>query len=409
MVNRQQAIDAMLKIARNEVGYLEKGTNANLNSKKDNAGYKNFTKYWAEIKPSWNGEPWCAAYVSWVFMKTFGLEMAQQLLKHWPFVYCPAMVGKFTLHSNPQVGDIVIFFRSGTFAHTGIVYKVEGDRFWTVEGNTSSIDGIVPNGGGVFEKSYLNSSLPGTKFCRPNYDLVVNPDMPIPEIKVEEVVETRRNYLQVGDTGEEVKELQEKLNSLGFKDAYGDMLTIDGEFGNNTLFVVKLAQEKYGLVVDGLAGKNTMQAIDNAIKNKQSAIAIVGNQLIKNAQIHLNNFMGTNLKITGFSNAATKDVFRKAVQYALNKDYGYNLVIDGIIGTRTNNVLRGTLLKHDSQGLLVTVLEIGMLLNKIDPRGVESPGYFGNGLEAAVKEFQKKNKLVVDGEAGKDTFAKLLK
>lgn len=405
MVNREQAIAAMLKIARNEVGYLEKRTNANLNAKTANAGYNNFTKYWAEIKPSWNGEPWCAAYVSWVFMQAFGLAMAQQLLKHWPYVYCPAMVGKFTLHSNPQVGDIVIFFRGGTFAHTGIVYKVEGDRFWAVEGNTSSANGIVPNGGGVFEKSYLNSRLVGTKFCRPNYELVVD-TFTVDNV---EVVEPKRNYLQCGDTGEEVKSLQEKLVTLGFKGEDGKKLTVDGEFGKNTLFAVKAAQTKYNLVVDGLAGKNTITALDNAIKTTTSVTAVVGNQLIKNAQTHLNNFMGTNLKITGFANAATKDVFRKAVQYALNKDYGYNLVVDGVIGTRTNNVLRGTLLKHDSQGLLVTVLEIGMLLNKIDPRGIESPGYFGNGLEAAVKEFQKKNKLTVDGEAGKDTFAKLLK
>ena len=33
---------------------------------------------------------------------------------------------------------------------------------------------VVPNGGGVFAKSYYNSNLPGTKFCRPDYSIVTS-------------------------------------------------------------------------------------------------------------------------------------------------------------------------------------------------------------------------------------------
>lgn len=70
--------------------------------------------------------------------------------------------GRFVyLNSNPKVGDIVIFYRNGTFTHTGIVIKVSGDRFWTVEGNTSGGSAIIANGGGVCQKSYYNSNLPG--------------------------------------------------------------------------------------------------------------------------------------------------------------------------------------------------------------------------------------------------------
>ena len=47
-----------------------------------------------------------------------------------------------------------------------------GDRFYTIEGNTSGASGIIANGGGVCAKSYLNSQMPGTKFCTPNYSLV---------------------------------------------------------------------------------------------------------------------------------------------------------------------------------------------------------------------------------------------
>jgi len=168
------AIDKLIQIAKNEIGYLEKTSNSQLDSKTANAGENNYTKYWRDIKPDYQGQPWCAAFVSWCMMKTFGLDTAKKLLKHWPYVYCPTMANLFTLNSNPKVGDIVIFYRNGTFTHTGIVIKVSGDRFWTVEGNTSGGSTIIANGGGVCQKSYYNSNLPGTKFCTPNYSLVKN-------------------------------------------------------------------------------------------------------------------------------------------------------------------------------------------------------------------------------------------
>lgn len=168
------AIDKLIQIAKNEVGYLEKASNSQLDSKTANAGENNYTKYWRDIKPDYQGQPWCAAFVSWCMMKAFGLDTAKKLLKHWPYVYCPTMADLFTLNSNPKTGDIVIFKHNGEFTHTGIVIKVSGDRFWTVEGNTSGGSTIIANGGGVCQKSYYNSDLPGTKFCTPNYNLVKN-------------------------------------------------------------------------------------------------------------------------------------------------------------------------------------------------------------------------------------------
>ena len=169
-----KAIDKLIQIAKNETGYLEKASNSQLDSKTANVGENNYTKYWRDIKPDYQRQPWCAAFVSWCFMKAFGLDTAKKLLKHWPYVYCPTMADLFTLNSNPKIGDIVIFYRNGTFTHTGIVTKVSGDRFWTVEGNTSGGSTIIANGGGVCQKSYYNSNLPGTKFCTPNYSLVKN-------------------------------------------------------------------------------------------------------------------------------------------------------------------------------------------------------------------------------------------
>ena len=169
-----KAINALIKIAEAEIGYLEKKSNSQLDSKTANAGSGNYTKYWRDVYPSYQAQPWCAAFVSWCFEKAFGLETAKKLLKHWPYTYCPTLGDLFTQNANPKVGDIVIFFRGGEFAHTGIVTVVSGDRFETIEGNTSGASGIVDNGGGVCRKSYYNSNLPGTKFCTPDYGIVKN-------------------------------------------------------------------------------------------------------------------------------------------------------------------------------------------------------------------------------------------
>lgn len=170
-----KAIDALIATAQAEIGYMEKKSNAQLDNKTANVGDGNYTKYWRDLKPSWNGSAWCAVFVSWIMYKTFGLETAKKLLKHendFPYVYCPTLGARFTKYANPQRGDIVIFYRNGTFAHTGIVTKVEGDKFYTIEGNTSNGSTIIANGGEVCSKHYNNSNLPGTKFCRPDYSIV---------------------------------------------------------------------------------------------------------------------------------------------------------------------------------------------------------------------------------------------
>ena len=43
------AINKVTKVAAAEEGYLEKKSNSNLDSKKANAGYNNYTKYWRDL------------------------------------------------------------------------------------------------------------------------------------------------------------------------------------------------------------------------------------------------------------------------------------------------------------------------------------------------------------------------
>ena len=256
-----EAINTVIGIAEEEIGYLEKRSNSHLDSKTANAGSGNYTKYWRDIAPSYQAQPWCAGFVSWCFYKAFGLATAKKLLKHWPYVYCPDLGNKFTRHANPKKGDIVIFYRNGTFAHTGIVTKVSGDRFWTIEGNTSGASGIVANGGGVCEKSYYNSQLPGTKFCRPDYSIVTNisPDNGSGDYTTGGHYMFEPKTVKKGDTGLSVLLLQEILIARGFKGKDGKPLTLDRTAGTNTIHALTKYQEsrKGVLEADGICGDKT--------------------------------------------------------------------------------------------------------------------------------------------------------
>lgn len=172
-VKEKSELEKIIEIAKGELGYLEKKSNSQLDDKTANAGSNNYTKYWRDIKKwcgaNYQAQPWCAGWVTWVFTTALGQDRAKELLKHYPYVYCPTMAGKFTLYTNPQVGDIPIFWKNGAYAHTGFVIGVSGDNFTTIEGNTSGASKIIDNGGGVCQKTYKLSDVKGTRFCRPAY------------------------------------------------------------------------------------------------------------------------------------------------------------------------------------------------------------------------------------------------
>ena len=80
---------------------------------------------------------------------------------------------------RPVKGDLIQFRHSNTTitdeysaGHVGIVAEVVEQNIYTIEGNTNNGSTIIANGGSVCSKSYNNSNLPGTKFCRPDYSIV---------------------------------------------------------------------------------------------------------------------------------------------------------------------------------------------------------------------------------------------
>lgn len=181
-------VDILIATARGEVGYCEKETNSNLDSKTANAGSGNYTKYARDLDKisgfyngRKNGHAWCDVFVDWCMVETFGVDNAKKLLCQpskslgagcrYSMQYYQKK-GQF--YTSPKIGDQIFFSEKDGdgIAHTGIVYDVGSTYVYTVEGNTSSSSGVVANGGCVAEKKYKLNYERIAGYGRPDYDSI---------------------------------------------------------------------------------------------------------------------------------------------------------------------------------------------------------------------------------------------
>ena len=281
--------ERLIAVAEAEVGYLEKRSNKDLDSKTGNAGSGNYTKYNRDLL-AWTGEgyiaaQWCQAFVDWCFIQAFGKETAKKLIYVWTN-YTPAGSDAFKSRGRyikrgkgkPKCGDVIYFYSSakGRIGHVGIVRKVEGSKVYTIEGNTSGASTLITNGGGVREKSYSLSSTYIDGYGSVDWSAVAGSTVEAAPA-VPEVQSTRT--LKNGMSGDDVKALQEALILLGYDlGRWG----ADGDFGDCTEMAVRAYQAQMGLVTDGKAGPKTMEALKaslaaiNATVSNPKYVEIIG-------------------------------------------------------------------------------------------------------------------------------------
>lgn len=334
----------VIEIANNEVGYLEKRSNSNLDSKTANAGSGNYTKYWRDLAPGMNGQAWCNCFVNWCFVQAYGVETAKKLLctdGGWSY-YTPASASYFKnkgqWYSSPKIGDIIYFKNSQRICHVGIVYAVDESRVYTIEGNTSAASGVVANGGGVAKKSYVLGYNRIAGYGRPKYDKTD---------KVSITSNSNSNILKLGVKGDSVKTLQQNLNIV-----MKSGLIVDGDFGDKTKTALINFQKKYGLEADGEYGSKSkakmtevLKTINNSNKTKtvkketnpyKEPITLVKkgmkNESVKWVQWELNQ-KGAELTIDG-------DFGTKTFNAVKNYQKQYKLEVDGIVGNKTKNSMK---------------------------------------------------------------------
>jgi len=270
----------LVAIARGEIGYLEKKSNANLDSKTGNAGSRNYTKYARDLYAAGyyngnkNGFAWCECFNDWChwIASSKDPELAQAIIfQTGPYgagctwsANCYRNAGRF--FKDPQVGDQAYFGTKGNEYHTGVVSRVTDTEVYIIEGNTSGASGVIANGGGVYEKPYPLGDPRFSGFGRPNYD--AEPDEPAESYSLEQFIrEVQKACGAVVDgiAGPEtlgktvtlsasknrrhaaVKAVQKRLQSLG----YTQVGEADGITGPKFTAAVVAFQEDYRCWADG--------------------------------------------------------------------------------------------------------------------------------------------------------------
>jgi hypothetical protein len=166
-------VKQLLELARSDIGYVEKKNNNQLDDKTANAGNANYTKFWDYLKPSFQGQPWCAAAISyWARQAGISTDVIPT------FYDCDTGMAWFNSRKQffirgadkPRAGDVIFFGVPKDAQHVGLVTSVTADKVFSIEGNTSGAAGMVPNGGAVAEKSYLLTYNKILGYGRPKYE-----------------------------------------------------------------------------------------------------------------------------------------------------------------------------------------------------------------------------------------------
>ena len=260
----------LVSIAEAEIGYHEKASNSNLDSKTANSGNKNFTKYGRDLfnagffNGNKNGFDWCAQFPTWCVWKLTGKNKAKA-----EYILCVGgdlsagcgfalkyykAAGRFD--HNPKVGDQIFFKYSNdgsTADHTGIVVRVTDKLVETIEGNS---------GNEVRHKVYQLNDKTIIGYGHPRYDAETATKAPAKEGA--KTVKIEMPILRKGSTGEAVKTLQRLLRQLQYVNLDGKTLIIvDGSFGSNTEAAVKRWQQKHLNGADGIVGIKTWNKLLN--------------------------------------------------------------------------------------------------------------------------------------------------
>ena len=167
--------------------------------------------------------------------------------------------------------------------------------------------------------------------------------------------------LRQGSTGTAVFTLQRQLNRITKDYPFLGLLTVDGIFGSKMTTTVKAFQKQFNLTADGVVGRSTWYKISYIYVSVKDLAELTSEGETSSGTLSDGTWNGTVLR-QGSSGSAVEQL-----QFWLN-----------------------TLAQYDSSIPSVTV-----------------DGIFGSGTTAAVRAFQRKYGLTVDGVVGQTTWNEL--
>lgn len=120
---------------------------------------------------------------------------------------------------------------------------------------------------------------------------------------------------------------------------------------------------------------------------------------IADIQSTLNSKYGFNIAVDNIYGKETKKALVKALQTELNIQYTRGLTVDGIFGNLTKNACIS--LRKGAKGNITWILQAMLVCKGYD---ISVDADFGSNTENAVRDYQAKNGLTVDGTARKKYF-----
>lgn len=246
---------------------------------------------------------------------------------------------------------------------------------------------------------------------------------------------TAEPALKRGSSGERVTALQQKLKNLGYYTG-----TVDGDYGDGTVKAVKAFQSRNGLTADGVAGEATLKLIDSGNAKKAATPSPKPTATPKPTSSALRvgssgakvKSMQQRLKALGYYTGSVDGEFGEGTRKALVAFQKANgLTADGVAGTATLKKLHSSSAKSavsvssnaTSRPAMRTYVastlssyrylqqgsrgsDVKKLQQRLKDLGYFSgsvSGDFGADTEVALRAFQERNGLWVDGVAGEDT------
>ena len=208
--------------------------------------------------------------------------------------------------------------------------------------------------------------------------------------------EAAKYSVSIGVEGTDVKELQIRLRELGYLDKATEY------FGTETEAAVKKFQERNGLSVDGSVGEKTREMLysDDAKANYFERGEV--NEKIMAYQNRLKKLGYLTTDADGKYGNDTEAAVRRFQERS-------GLIADGYLGPQTIE----NLLSSDAQANALMIGMKGKDVENVQKRLKELnylksvDGYYGSNTEGAVRAFQERNNLSIDGKVGKRTMSVL--
>lgn len=204
-------------------------------------------------------------------------------------------------------------------------------------------------------------------------------------------------YLRKGDQYQVVKDLQQRLMDLGFMD--NDEPT--DFYGDATAVAVRHFQRQNGMEQDGVCGTETWDKLFAADAPYYKVGKDTDGDDVARIQQRLYElgYLANATDVTGHFGDSTEEAVKKLQEVNA-------LSVDGTVGMQTVNLLYSEDVKPNLIAFgeeSEVVLKCQQRLKALGYLREEPDGKFGNATQVAIREFQSRNDLIVDGYLGPTT------